>query len=1295
MNVFKGRKKSQDGGDQSARPSMESDVPPLPAVSSRGRTFRRNKKSKPDPKPEPSLSLALPSTDDFRTSLLMPNLSARFSMLREQDDPNSKLGKANDDSVLFPKRASRLNLFGHDNLSDIDEVSTMAGSIRPPFAYGRSNSYASADGMFGDDDSREGSVMGRSRPVEGNKFFAGRQKVFLIPVGTGDGAQNGDGTRRGRAIYEDDIALSTFQVYKENEKSINSQERYSEEEDRQESPIDNNRSSSPSHSEYNRNRETSSSTTSGPPNRRTSTAATSTTSQSASPLHGISTQHGPPYGPAPSTPSGKSAALERGGSKTQRLYSQGLNQQTHEQQTSSMHRIESMQRQRVNGGFPRTVSKTRSATNLNDKFQRPANLYTSSFFRSESPQPSMTPPDLGGFDLGLQPQTSVPRSRDEEPAFGRSPPLSPPMSPGPEESPASSTFIHALEPNDLGKATASATFSKPSAPYDDNRYAERQKQMQTEREEASSRAAIPPDGLHGWTGLSRFDTTETKDEEDVSQVEPPQQVKHIAPTPSTNSLLPPSSRSIKNRFLPNDSYLSEDNDSEVERSPQVPSFLQSKQRVLSHQNSHESPSTKYEHDDQHPAFQTHSFMLDPEPEPEDEPSSYPAIVSRSRAQSNAKPSTVREVESPTLGPENGLNGLIRAHLRTDSEQSSIYPLPSPNRIPTEFVENQIPLQADKFQTRTGTSFANPWQNRQSPQQTVEEPSPTVEVPAKPVPVPVPVSFSARTRQILDHAAANRNKQSKARQVLGDLAGLDKAQQILGDEPPQRGRGSSDGSWQEQAQIHHIRGASTETQKEREDFANELADRRRQVQDNLKSIADIDSRAGSPMPGRGGDASSTRTGGPLGLLKKASRTSLVGKTSDTPSKALKMLGVTSGAMSMVDLPRRNHHENSHPMAVEHGVALGSPQYQRMGPPSVRPPTAPRPSPQSSQSRDPSREDNGRRQNFSKRRPSSPPRPVYRDRAGSEQPHRPFHSNADRPRIQERAMTAMQKDTYPFPTTEPPRRVSPPRARPVIEQSKSFEPPRSRSAMSNRFTGNSKSAYIDTRNLAPLQVPYAQNYPTPVRSPRASPMPPSPNPMQPPHSATYYTSTHYEPSLTFSNSSPNLVPNGSQPMAPRVQIMAPRKRSISKHEISEPTFMSTTSTLPTFSIHHQQGGISPSGALAPPIPPINPRRRKGTGPTQNIFTAFGPNGQYAGDRRPGQYASPSVSPLPRSATSAEMYEEHSTFSADESDSKEKMKPMRYKLRKSSSEGGNLAAKARAYANNAPSPALPGQRTIAGMF
>jgi len=89
--------------------------------------------------------------------------------------------------------------------------------------------------------------------------------------------------------------------------------------------------------------------------------------------------------------------------------------------------------------------------------------------------------------------------------------------------------------------------------------------------------------------------------------------------------------------------------------------------------------------------------------------------------------------------------------------------------------------------------------------------------------------------------------------------------------------------------------------------------------------------------------------------------------------------------------------------------------------------------------------------------------------------------------------------------------------------------------------------------------------------------------------------------------------------------------------------------------------------PPIPPLNPRRKR----TQTLLQALGRL-----EKADGPAPAPTDHP-------EDPYEERSTFSADESEPKSKM---RQRLRKTSSEGGNLAAKARQYAMTAPSPAVP---------
>ena len=1341
MNPFRQRKRSHEGGEGLQRASTESDIPPIPTPSLRSRTFRRNKK-KAEPQPEVNINLALPPTDNFRTSLLMPNLSARFSMLREQDDPRSKIGKANDDSVLFPKRASRLNLFGHDTatLSDIDEVSTLAGSIRPPFAYGRSQSYAST--ATGDDDSAEGSVMNRSRPMEGNKFFGGRQKIYKIPVSeatsaAGDHGQ-GDGPPKpvkGRVLYEDDVSLSAFQTYREKTKQAVID---GDDQELNEDGSEHTRSESPPSREYNRNRETSSSTQSGPPNTRTSTAATSLTSQSASPKHSA-TDPLPSNGPVPTNPvlaskppSTVASTIERLGNKSgQRLYGQGLNQQLQEQQTKSIHRLESVQRPRVNGGVPMSkgLSQSRSATNLSERYNQPGSLYASSSFRTASPQPSMTPPDLGGFDLGLKPTHPLENSRDNEPGFGRSPPLSPPMSPD-LDSGDGAVFVASMEPNDLGKATASGAFSKPSRQYNEAQYAQRQLQMHERREALGPQETSKQETLQTWpTHPKPSEVASTKLSIPSQNSTPASVPRQNFQFPAQPRLFSPPPKHVKRHpFSPNDSFIAGVSGSESEAEKDHTRERHFGRPTLQQRALQAMPnagrSTKYEHDDQHPAFQNGNLgtMLDltsdtdtsnPNTSPFSKSEYSPGIVDNVPAE---------RMDFPMLGIAedlNGLNGLIKAHLRTDSDQSTVYPLPSPNRFPNnQYFPNDNIKSQGASQSNLNPSFTDPFknQNTDNPSQVTAEPQGNTTVPAP---------LSVRTRQILEHAAAMRNGSFKGQQVLGaygsDVSpqqtenpesfrngsipkaqqvlggfGADKAQQVLGDEAPGRSRGSSTSSWHEHLKGHHARGGSTETQKEREEFASELADRRRRVQDNLKSMVDNGSRSASPMSNsRIPDQSPLKTGGAFGLLKKASRTSLVGRP-ENPSKAMKMLGMGTSSDSSPNPNQESHLERP----AENYQAPIKGRFQDMKSPNQipRPGTARGPSPHNANLRSGSRDAAATRNNFS-RRPSSPsapiPRPNMREVAGlGPGPQHPKKS-IEQQRYPERPVAFPQDISYR--SQSDPRKYSPPR-RPSLEQTRSHEEQRSRSALANRLRSNSKTYYEGQKTLQPLQTPsYSQHYPTQLgeHSPRGPPPPPSSTTYTPSASSPYYN-----PSLASTASSLTLVnSNGSFPIQKGVITNAPRKRSISKHEISEPRFMSTTSSIPTVSLPpgaSLQNGMNSPG-LAPPVPPINPRRKR-TGTTQNIFTAFGgnsPHGQQLLDstdrRTPNRDRSPSSATslmphsahTPLSATSVEPYEERSTFSDEDDDKPRSAKP---RLRKTSSEGGNLAAKARQYAMRGPSPAMP---------
>lgn len=433
------------------------------------------KKDAPESIPQLDFTAALPPTDDFRTSLLMPKLSARFSMLREQDDPDSKMGKASDDSVLFPKRASRLNLFGHNPnmLTDIDEVSSNDGSCRPSMALGRTDSYASGDVGYGTDDDRSqgGSMMSRVRRADGNNLFGGRQKVYRIPVRPGGApspvSPGAAASGMGKAVYEHDLNLSAFQKMRRKEK----EERMAAEEAARDSishDFEDTNSTSSSH-----NRTTYSSTASGPAvDPRTSTAATSIDESQFGSSQSQPLYTGVPEGPLEARLPPAMSASRNGSVRTRRLYGQGLTQAAQSQQNSTLNRLESLSRQR-SGTPDSTLNRnySRSAVNLRDRLQKLAIAEpTPTTSRPTSPPSSATSPK----------QASVPESFSKErisptaATFGNAPPLSPPSS---ETGDGASLLAAALNPEDHGKATAMGLFNRPATGFDEQAFSRRQLEM--------------------------------------------------------------------------------------------------------------------------------------------------------------------------------------------------------------------------------------------------------------------------------------------------------------------------------------------------------------------------------------------------------------------------------------------------------------------------------------------------------------------------------------------------------------------------------------------------------------------------------------------------------------------------------------------------------------------------------------------------------------------------------------------------------------------------------------------------
>ncbi len=1294
MKRFRSRKNSPERGQGSQRPSLDADPPSLPIPTWRW----RKPKVIPEPKPEFNISAALPASEDFRTSLLMPNLSARFSMLREQDDPLSKIGKANDDSVLFPKRASRLDLFKGHGLSEITEGDYLRGSIRPPFASARTESYGSTGY-----DTDDGSVMSRSRPGEGNTMFGGRQKIYKIPVGASGsvkkfGAKDDDElpsgvNMGGKALYESDIATSAFQRLREEER----QERERANVEQLRSSKEQDRDGSPPLAKYNRNRETSSSTNSGISQPRMSTAATSVASQRSIYYENM--------GGFPHALPG-SAGSDRPFPKTsRRLYKQDLEQHMHEQQSSAMHRLESLNKQRsiASGTAARSLQPSRSATGLNDRYQRGGPLYASPGFRAGSPPPSGTPSRMEEFDLGLAPEQAGNNLADS--GYGRSPPLSPPMSPAQDPNHHDATFLAALEPNDLGKATASGAFNKPKLQFDEQQYKERQIQLLEGRNTPSPQLIRPfsPQGLsidEQTTGRSRnnslgstFSRTESVKlpwdhhrEDRVLRAVPGRGSRgssHAANGHHTNTAM-------------DQSFLNGRSSSDVAESESEAEIFSNPSSTSKHQNiSHPMPQAK-------PVELKQPLNFDPEANHLTPPAEENAFDSRSHLSESTitQPKDNNDAnwihaDSPTLGPvgiPNGLSGLVHAHLRNDSGQSSIYPddYPALNTSSVEVRQSIFGHESALNHSRQGSKDDNGtngeyWvkERRGSEQSSIV--------------APPPLSFAAR--HILQQTTATRDNQN-AHHMLAN----DKAQRVLGGDAPRSGHSRDNSTtWQDQLKAHHARVGSTETQQEREGLANEMAERRRRVQDSLKTYAEGNGTTPGSAPfARPQDEGLAKPKHPFGILKKSSKGSLVGKQ-ERPLKAMKTLGIRPGDAS---------NEASPPLP---DMFVGHRQFYDKVPPLNKKPSPPR-SPQdlrqysangpAFRQRLPN---TGRSQeNLAQRRspPSSKPGSSHSDnperRPGSGKDSVPLPSmdynrvNGSNPVTATMGYESRDLQNAPRPADEVVDSITRNGSQPAgrSQSAMSQRPPmspteRSQSAMGGRLRSNSKPvspSYFEPR-VAPPGTPYMINpkqfsrVPPPGTPYMINPKTPSRPPIahQNRHRAeSTATSNDSRPSSSSMTSSPSTtIPSQISPGYPYNRPVHPRKRSINKQDISEPTFVSCTSSVDTVnlppgaSLSNGMEAPSPTRGPPPPIPVRDSRRKR----TQTFLQAL------ARAEKPTEPTLTEPRPNPRDD---DPYEERSTFSADDEPSAPSK--LRQRLRKTSSEGGLNAKAARQAAMQAPSPAVP---------
>ena len=1222
---------SREGSRQgSRRPSIDSDVPALPSFA---RTFKRKKTPVPEPTPEIDLNAALPPSDDFRTSLLMPKLCARFSMLKEQDDPDSILGKAKDDSVLFPKRASRLELFNNrPGLSDIAEADSHGVARRPPFATTRTESFNSEG--YGTDD---GSVMARAKPGEGNTMFGGRQKLYKIPVGAAGSVKYfgnqeehevpSGGTMGGKPIYESDTTRSTFQQLRQWEKE--EREKATRELSQGRPSREHDGSGSPPYARYNRNRETASSTTSAPSQSRASTAATSVASQKS-----IYAAHEDIHGGPLNLTQMSNVTSDKHFIKSRRMYGQGMDRETLDHQPS-LQRVGSFNRFRTptSGLAANPLRQSRSATNLGERFQRGAPLYTSNPTRTESPVPSPTPPTMAEFNLGLN--DDHPGNNMVDSGYGRSPPVSPPMSPEPDP-----TLVASLEPNDIGKATASGAFNKPRKQYDEQQYLQRQLQMREERNTPSPQFSRPFSPAlsslndQSSAGRSRNNSQGSAFSRNNSIRRP--WIEDRLPRPGLDGRQSAASRhtheehvrpAIERSFFTSNSINSGD------ASPTPGSEPESDGHDAVHAGSQTSIESGEEcKTEQERAIYESLHPGDTFDDAASESRSYlsETTIKPAQDQPAGDLKAAIDADSPTLGPvgvSNGLSGLVRAHLRSDSGQSSIYP-------------EDTPRQSRKNEIRESIFGHGSALSDQAELEEINSAGGGHDMASPP-----PLSLAART--ILEQAKTFRNiDTSKAKQLVG----TNKAQRILGNEAPCNSHGS-DATHGEQIRSHHIRGASTETQQEREELAQELAERRRIVQGKLQTFVEAESRSASPAPSMRTRDNSPATGSMgFGLLKKSSRGSLIGKEKN--SKAMKMLGIENetvnnpppGLFMMRDqLPDRAMPPRSKsgapsqrkdiPYAMNESLSIGHPTNK------------------------PRRSEDRNARNHS--RHSSKSSSAY---SGSSEkalgPHAIGLAGAGPVKHKEhivngqvetmRSQSANGTSPFDHPILVP--------SRPSMDTSDRSLPP-----TSPRLRSNSRPLPVSAagKRTAPAGTPYMIN-------PSSRPGPPNFSKSAPAFRENQMYNPANQPILTGSRQSPP---------RPLFRSGQGRKQSINKQDISEPTFISCTSSVDTIdlppgaNLKNGMDEVSPPNS-APPIPIRDSRRKR----TITLRQAFGRSEK-------GDYSPAMLSPAPSTTSPIDPYEERSTFSDDEPASKPKQR-----LRKFNRDEAINTSKFRHPMGSATSPSSP---------
>lgn len=809
-----------------------------------GRGWRKQKKLPEATKSQVDLSTALPALDDFRTSLIMPNLSARFSMLREQDNPTSKIGKASDDSVLVPRRKSRLHDLDLDipasTSREVVEPTASKPSLDRPWPPTKEHVSFASDQSAGSDSNSDPSMMNRARPTEGNVLFGGRQKMYRLPSG-GHSKTN----VLGKLPYSKEVATSSYQRHRQDQASVAAH-----------SVIDfeahTDAESVSAGSAPGTNVETASFRTSQPaeetqPLRKTSASLRSQRSGDSSvPSQTQSTAptsiHSQPPAALPSAQSPipampKPLGVPERSLTKRRLYEQGLDQHMYEQQTNALTRLNSVhQQQSRSKSPPAALNATAFGTTTEP------GMASSSSSRPQSPN-TLLPMNTFGSLRATASGGSTPITNPQSPSFFVN-----------GEYDEYSVLAATVAPSDRGKATAMGAFNKPKQQFDEEQYLQRLQQLQNSQ--VASEPATHDGVLRAPRPVSDNAPVEEPHVEDEGKMSPSQMSERaFAVFQSAASAM----RSVQSSPNPNASPRADDSGFEDANKTFHKTNEDNQPR-----SAVDSPQARAkEYSPNVPARQFHLPHVQPaalENTPQRTPPTvFPEITEEDEDDVSAIDSRASQAMNPSeYRKPQALGGLVHQHLRNSSEQSS---------VGFEHERNASSQSSVYYNSSNRASDAN--QNSvyapDTPRQTVNK------------------HTNSNPWDIDDFASSyyydkrRSAREDQTRQVDLDVQQIPEPQPV---DPP---------AWQAELKFQHTRDTSTGTIQEREAFANELAARQKAIQAKMKGITEVESRATSPMPAASGASKA------LNMLRSVSSREVMTKHDpqrEPQPKAMKLLGLST-------------------------------------------------------------------------------------------------------------------------------------------------------------------------------------------------------------------------------------------------------------------------------------------------------------------------------------------------------------------------------------------------------------------